>query len=104
MYQAEEARIERAGGTVQRVVLDFELKKKVFGELNKEKAPSDPYYSARKEEIAAQHGLKVVSGRVVFPTSASSTKRGIGRWTKSIWSWPPAITRTLKGRQNTLLD
>lgn len=67
MYQAEEARIERAGGTVKRVVLDFELKKQVFGELNRDKHPSDPDYAARKEEIAAQHGLKVVSGRVVFP-------------------------------------
>ena len=67
MYQAEEGRIERAGGTVKRVVLDFELKKQVFGELNKEKDPADPDYSARKEEIAARHGLKVVSGSVVFP-------------------------------------
>lgn len=67
MYQAEEARIERDGGSIKRVVLDFELKKEVFSELNKEKDPSDPDYAARKEEIAEQHGLKVVSGRVVFP-------------------------------------
>jgi DNA-binding MarR family transcriptional regulator len=67
MYQVEEARIEREGGAVQRVVLDFELKKQVFSELNKEKDPSDPDYAARKQEIAEQHGLKVVSGRIVFP-------------------------------------
>lgn len=67
MYQTEEARIEREGGSVKRVVLDFELKKQVFAELNKEKDASDPDYAARKQEIAEQHGLKVVSGRVVFP-------------------------------------
>ncbi len=67
MYQVEEARIEREGGAVQRVVLDFELKKQIFSELNKEKDPSDPDYAARKQEIAEQHGLKVVSGRIVFP-------------------------------------
>jgi len=67
MYQAEGSRIEREGGSIKRVVLDFELKKEVFSELNKEKDPSDPDYATRKQEIAEQHGLKVVAGRVVFP-------------------------------------
>ena len=34
MYQAEAARIEREGGKVRRVVLDYELKRKVFSKLN----------------------------------------------------------------------
>ncbi|MCU1262130.1 MAG: Relaxase/mobilization nuclease family protein [Bryobacterales bacterium] len=67
MYQAEKAQIRRDGGTVKRVVLDFELKKKVFAELNRDTDRSDPDYAARKREIAEDHGLKSVEGRIVFP-------------------------------------
>jgi hypothetical protein len=64
MYQQEAARIEREGGTIRRVVLDFELKKRVFAELNK---PGVSRELARKQEIATSNGLSVVEGRVVFP-------------------------------------
>ena len=68
MYQQEAARIERDGGTVRRVVLDFELKKRVYRELNKvdvSREAGDP--AARKEKIADLNGLSVIEGRVVFP-------------------------------------
>ena len=68
MYQQEAARIEREGGTIRRVVLDFELKKRVYGELNR---PVDSRLhselAARKAQIAGANGLSVVEGRVVFP-------------------------------------
>jgi DNA-binding MarR family transcriptional regulator len=67
MYQAEKARIEREGGTVNRVVLDFQLKREIFGKLNRERERSDPEYGVRKQEIAEEHGLKVVNGRIAFP-------------------------------------
>ena len=68
MYQQEAARIEREGGTVRRVVLDFELKKRVYSKLNKpgnSRESGDP--TARKERIAESNGLRVIDGRVVFP-------------------------------------
>ena len=68
MYQQEAARIEREGGTVHRVVLDFELKKRVYSELNKpgnSRESGDP--AARKKRIAEVNGLRVIDGRVVFP-------------------------------------
>ena len=65
MYQQEAARIEREGGTVRRVVLDFEFKKRVYGELNKLQDQGEA--AVRKEAIAAANGLSVVGGRVVLP-------------------------------------
>ena len=35
MYQAEAAEIEKGGGTIRRVVLDFELKKSIYAPLVK---------------------------------------------------------------------
>ena len=67
MYQAEAARIERAGGKVRRVVLDYELKRKVFSKLNKPASEGAAEYMERKEQIAAENGLHVVNGRVQFP-------------------------------------
>ena len=61
------AKIESAGGTVQRVVLDFELKKNVYSELAKTNGLPALEYARRKEQIAAQNGLKTVEGRVILP-------------------------------------
>ncbi len=67
MYQAEAGHIRRDGGSVTRVVLDYELKRKVFSALNKEQDASALRHASRKQEIAEENGLKVVEGRVVFP-------------------------------------
>jgi hypothetical protein len=67
IYQAEAARIEREGGTVRRVVLDFELKKEVFSAINKARSRFDPDYAERKHQAASDNGLKIVDGRIVFP-------------------------------------
>lgn len=67
MYQAEAARIERAGGKVRRVVLDYELKKQVYSPLAKAKDLSPFQYAQRQEQIAKENSLKVVDGHIVLP-------------------------------------
>jgi hypothetical protein len=67
MYQAEASRIEREGGTVRRVVLDFELKKAVFSAANRTGGQTDVGYDARKQQAADEFGLRVIQGKVVFP-------------------------------------
>src|SRR5467141_2596097 len=65
VYQKEEDRIERRGGRVRRVLLDFELKKKVNRDLTRlgpEKDDPD-----KKRDVAEQHGLRVVHGRIPGP-------------------------------------
>lgn len=67
MYEREKQRIEADGGTIKRVVLDYELKGKVFSELNKNQKLPALEYAQKKEEIAAGNHLKVVKGRVALP-------------------------------------
>jgi hypothetical protein len=65
VYQEEEERIERRGGRVRRVLLDFELKKKVNRDLIRlgpEKDDPD-----KKRDVAERHGLRVVHGRIPVP-------------------------------------
>ncbi len=61
MAQAESERIERAGGTVRRVILDAELKGAVATQRNAPDAPPDP------EPIARTLHLRVVDGAVQIP-------------------------------------
>jgi hypothetical protein len=67
MYQAEADRIERAGGTVRSVVLDYELKKRIYSPLAKAKDLSPFEYAQRQEQIAKENSLKVVDGHIVLP-------------------------------------
>jgi hypothetical protein len=67
MYQAEAARIEQQGGKVRRVVLDYELKRKVFSKLNRPSEAGDSDHIERKQQIAAENGLSIVNGRIQFP-------------------------------------
>src|SRR5437879_12759196 len=65
VYQKEEDRIERQGGRVRRVLLDFELKKKVNRDLTRlgpEKDDPD-----KKHDVAEPHGLRVLHGRIPVP-------------------------------------
>jgi hypothetical protein len=67
MYQAEKARIEADGGGVKRIVLDFELKKRVYSPLAKARnlAPLD--YARKQAQVAQENGLKVIQGHIRFP-------------------------------------
>lgn len=65
LYQNEIARIERAGGRPLRVVLDYELKRK----LNRDLAALEfePDKREARERIARDHGLSVVNGKILMP-------------------------------------
>jgi len=60
VYQNEGRRIARNGGRKFRVILDFELKRK----LNRDFAT---FGKESQKEIAARHGLRVVNGKVPVP-------------------------------------
>jgi hypothetical protein len=65
VYQREEDRIERRGGRVRRVLLDFELKKKVNRDLTRLGPQKDD--PDKKRDVAERHGLRVVHGRIPVP-------------------------------------
>lgn len=65
MYQQEKTRIESEGGRVTRIVMDFEIKKRLMSELNKR--GEDPRDPARKSAIAARNGIALHNGRFVIP-------------------------------------
>jgi hypothetical protein len=67
MYQAEAVEIEKQGGTIRRVVLDYELKKSVYAPLAKARGLPALEYARRQIEIAAENRLKVVEGRIPLP-------------------------------------
>jgi hypothetical protein len=65
LYQKAAAKIERQGGQNLRVVLDYELQKRVYHDLAK-LAP-DRASAESKQTIAEQHGLLVVRGKIPLP-------------------------------------
>jgi hypothetical protein len=67
MYQKAADDIERKGGKVQRVTLDYEFKEKLYRELGKAQANSDGYLQERKQWLAREQHLPVVEGKVVLP-------------------------------------
>jgi hypothetical protein len=67
VYQREAQRLSNAGGTVRRVMLDFELKKQVNRELAKIQNLSTAEREGHRQEIADAHSLKIVGGKIQFP-------------------------------------
>ena len=67
LYQQESAQIEKAGGKVQRVILDFELKKSVNHKLAKLQSLPASEQIERKREIAKENSLPIVNGKVALP-------------------------------------
>jgi DNA-binding MarR family transcriptional regulator len=67
VYQAKAQEIEEGGGRIKRIVLDYELKRKLNRELNKGKdlAPSED--TKLKEDIGQRHGVPVVEGQYLVP-------------------------------------
>jgi hypothetical protein len=82
MYQKEAERIERDGGRLQRVVLDYELKQKVFAPLAKLKqktgAASGEAYDRQQAEVARTNGLRVVRGKIPLPDLRIEFERANG--------------------------
>lgn len=65
LYQKVAKEIERSGGKVRRVVLDFELKKDLYQALSRVRPDKDPRYE--RIFIANQFDLKVVDGKIPIP-------------------------------------
>ncbi len=67
LYQQESARIGREGGRVRRVILDFELKRDLNRKLARLQSLPDSERAERKREIAEEHHLPIVNGRIALP-------------------------------------
>jgi hypothetical protein len=65
LFQKAAEKIERAGGRNLRVVLDYELKKRVYQDLAK--LGPDRVSAGPKRSVAERHGLQVVSGKIPLP-------------------------------------
>jgi hypothetical protein len=65
LYQKAGDKVERAGGRNLRVVLDYELKKRVYHDLAK--LGPDRASSESKRTVAERHGLQVVRGKIPLP-------------------------------------
>jgi hypothetical protein len=60
LYQREAARIEKEGGRNLRIILDYELKRKVSRDIARFGTPA-------REAIAHHHGLRVVRNKIPIP-------------------------------------
>ena len=67
LYQKEAENIIASGGKVTRVILDFELKKSVNRKLAKLSSLPEQEQAEHKSEVANEHGLTVVKGRIQIP-------------------------------------
>jgi hypothetical protein len=65
LYQKAAKDVERQGGKNPRVVLDYELKKRVFHDLAK--LGPEKQSAESKRAIAEKHGLQVVRGKIPLP-------------------------------------
>lgn len=65
LYQKVAKEIERTGGKVRRVVLDFELKKDLYQTLSRMRPDKDQRYE--RISIAGRFDLKVVNGKIPIP-------------------------------------
>ena len=67
LYQKAADEIERKGGMVLRVQLDYELKEKLYRKLGQAQAQGKGQTQRSKEAFADQFHLPVVHGKVSFP-------------------------------------
>jgi hypothetical protein len=67
MFRAEADRIERDGGRVTRVVLDYELKRDYQRYLNRPDRPEDEDRDTARDQFARSHDLPVVDDHVMLP-------------------------------------
>ena len=67
LYHKAADEIERKGGEVLRVQLDYELKEKLYRKLGQAQAQGEGQTKGRKEALAREMQLPVVRGKVSFP-------------------------------------
>jgi len=65
LFQKAAEKIERAGGRNLRVILDYELKKRLYHDLAK--LGAERHSSSRKGEVAERHQLQMVRGKIPVP-------------------------------------
>jgi hypothetical protein len=65
LYQKAARQITERGGKNLRVVLDYEFRKRLYQELGK--AGPDQNSTERKRQVAEQHDLRVVRGKIPLP-------------------------------------
>lgn len=67
LFQKEAEEIAKSGGHVTRVVLDFEIKKSLNRQIARLSSLPENERAERKAEIAKEHGLAVVKGKIQIP-------------------------------------
>lgn len=67
LYQAEASRLEDAGARIERVVLDYELKRDYQTFLNRPDRPQDADREQETEAFAAGRGLPVIDAHLQLP-------------------------------------
>jgi hypothetical protein len=67
MYLKASGRIHDEGGKPVRIILDYEIKKNLNRELESAKKLPKDEESARLRELASEHDLKVVDGKIPIP-------------------------------------
>jgi hypothetical protein len=67
MYLTEARRIASERGRVQRVMLDYELKKRAYAPLAKARDLPPLEYAECQQEIAAENDLPVIEGHIAIP-------------------------------------
>jgi hypothetical protein len=67
LYKKAAEKIEKEGGGKLRVILDYELKRDLYRDRSKLKSLPASEQPARQEEIAHEHGLRVVDGKIPLP-------------------------------------
>jgi hypothetical protein len=65
MYYSAAEKVEQQGGRNLRVILDYELKKRVYRDLTTLGLRRES--TAKKKEIAERHGLQLVRGKIPLP-------------------------------------
>jgi len=79
LYQKAADDIGRSRGRVTRVVLDFELKRSLNCQFARTAGVSPEEQARRKQEIAEEHGLKVIDGRAAGTRSMTVERELIKR-------------------------
>jgi hypothetical protein len=65
LYHKVAKEIDRVGGKVRRVVLDYELKRELYRKLSRVHPDKDPVYE--RIQLASQYDLKVVNHKIAVP-------------------------------------
>jgi DNA-binding MarR family transcriptional regulator len=67
LFRSEADHIERDGGRLSRVVLDYELKRDYQSFLNRKDRPDDADVKSDRLAFADEHGLHVIDGHLELP-------------------------------------